>query len=1725
MSKLFNWAAARLVAAFALALPLAAMAIDYTGTDYEPWSYSAGCVAWRATESLFHASTVVDVPADGTIVEGDAYAFGTGHPWQVFASNQSAYSEPGKVLVYDVAGKTAASDAQFTPLSFGGMWVKVLQAEGIPYSITDNKTDSSDRKVELGATGASTYFKFDESFTFDRNSATKVLGTATVEIASGKTFTINQRAGKGAAVDAGNTLVLKGEGTLAVVAGLSVSGTLDLSAATVPTISGDVTLVGGSTIILPENTVVDATHPFTVCSGTLSSSGDVVYVKIGGGDPVKAFVTVSGGAITAVSTLATYLATIDGDTVFSNIAWEKDGQAATISDMSTAILEISGSGVVTGLASAPAKVTLASGVTLDATSIPAADFAAIVKSTSGTYRWTANHPIAVPQNYTYEFVGGATDAEQVTISCEPYFQNSGNLKTSGYIKFSNFWTGYTTATLDIISGQTVIDASNDKALRGTVTIRASAELVNSKTADALAYGAYTIVNVYGTLTIGSTRWTVGSNNTINMYGGTITGEGQSNNGALDFISGSSLNVNETCEITASVRFRDALTPVTVAAEKTLTLSGTIRVYSANGGVSKRGAGNLTFTTDPNNLPRGIEHQDGHLVFSTQDDVTITNTYDTAATDTRSLWYARQSNWKGTVKVAGLTGNLTWLTGAGNANSTISLQNVDNAYVIAAANSTYAIPGTLSIDGVTVFNNGSSGSTMSISNLTGSSQLVLAGWGGCSSVRYNLLNVDADWAGTLVVSNGITRTQGGTLTIGIGNIESANTNPGACVLPIANVALENTTGSVVYNLDNATLNGAAADLEVKSDGVYVRNNVTISVPVVANTTITVSVGGEPVAPATESGTTNTYSVASGATVTVTYTSDDYEVSGGSFEFTASEGYTVDTTEVVTKQYVASITTGELVVKYTSLQAAIDATAQTNSKIVLLANEEDGATIPAVDGKMFYFYAGEFTHGEIANAEGNFITTSTEEVISIGGVDVTATKYHVNAAVALVVLANEQAGTYYGDPMLAYNAFLAGPVGTTMQVFGNNPFSTEIPCTTYDSETQTYTKLEAVASITVGQVTSNYPSLADAVAAAEAGQTVTMLADDRVSFAAVTVEDGVPSGGSIVIDKNLTIDGSGFTVYGNTNADILNATGSATPGRDMVADLVDGSNLLGFFVKSGNVTFQNVTLTEFGNTAYVNKFGYTPIQTASAYTGKLTLTNVNFNKFNRTAVCVRGGTLEMTGGTVSGGTVNKNNGDYFQQPLEVRGGSATISGVTITGGDDVAGNGGGAIVAWGDTTVNNVNIDFTGIGVWADVANVAITGDDTEILATTQSVFVEEGGSATIAAGDFAGSLAVDSDENSSITVSGGTFDAAVPEEFCAEGFMPVDNGDGTYGVREDKGWIYAAPGYWNYTGTWSEGATLGEEKVTIEDDATYTASEASDGRFVTVAMTLSFDDVNDEDEGVGDAKAAVKLATGGFKVYTSEGPDGAVTSVWRSVTIEGSDMIPVADQDYKFLFVLDLTNTTYTAALITSGGAATNALVLTDGSVANIPFASRGNVAPVQKIEFIGSGSVTSIEGSYEDVPVPEGFVEDEVVTLAGDDTATLTTAQATWLNACGAKAAVAAKIATMDSTAFNNAYLLNLDITGEFGYEFKVAAIEVGDDDVTVTVSLTRTGALDETTKINGAVVLTGTDELGKTFETIDEAAVADDDFSESNTTTITLDKGDAKFFRPVIEIIAPKGE
>lgn len=737
VNRLFNGASACFAAALALALPFAAKAVDYTGTDYAPWSYSAGCVVWRASSGqLFHKSTVADVASDGTI--GATYDLDTtGHPWQVFASNQSsAYTTPGMTLVFDEAGYNNNSDAQFAPMSFGGLWVKALQADGTPYCITDNKTDGTDRTVELGATGASSYFKFDKSFTFNRNSATKVLGSATVEIASGATFTINARANKGASVESGATLALKGAGTLAVTGGLTVAGTLDLTAATLPTIDGDVALAG--TIVLPAGTQL----PYTVCSGTLSGAN--AFVKIGDDEAVEKSLTISGGKITAL-----------GDPV---------------------------------------------------------------------YTFTADYPTVVPAGKTYTFVGGDTSENAVVLDA---LDVRGTLKTQGYFSFTNYKSGGAAAVLDVESGSLTLSPGNNR-FNGTLTVEAGATFVNVLT-DAVQYGGTFTANIYGTLDMGSTRWSLGANNTINLYAGcAVTGSGDGGNGTLDWIDNvtSTLNVYGDITLQAPIRIRGTTTlnvNVDTGDQAGLTLAGTI----GTGKIVKKGAGLVNFTTNPS---YAITVENGAFTFAVDATPTITYSAKPGTGTSMSMWYASQSTWKGTVVLGVLSAPASLpLSTYGNANSKIVMKGTTGSCYLSGGTIASELVIDTEGDDKVEFNNGSSGQTVTFTKVSGSGTLKLVAWAGCSSATYNITTFDG-FTGTLAVENGITRGQGGTFTIGIGDIVTATVpTSGDCVLPIASTAVDNATGTVVCNLDNATLNGVASNLVVKSDGIYKGPTATITYP--------------------------------------------------------------------------------------------------------------------------------------------------------------------------------------------------------------------------------------------------------------------------------------------------------------------------------------------------------------------------------------------------------------------------------------------------------------------------------------------------------------------------------------------------------------------------------------------------------------------------------------------------------------------------------------------------------------------------------------------------------------------------------------------------------------------------------------------------------------------------------------------------------------------------------
>ena len=1541
----------RSAAALAVAMPLAAAAVDYTGTDYEPWSYSAGCVAWRATESLFHSSTVVDVPATGVIVEEDAYTFGTsGHPWQVFASNQTAYSTPGKVLVYDVAGKTAATDAQFAPLSFGGMWVKVLQAEGVPYSITDTKTDSSDRKVELGAPDASTYFKFDESFTFNRNSATRVVGEATVEIASGKTFTINARAGKGAVVAAGNTLVLNGAGTLAVVGGLSVDGTLDLSAATRPSIDGDVTLAG--TIVLPANTEVSSESPFTVCTGTLS--GLNVLVKIGDAEAVEKSFTAVNGAITAFA--------------------------------------------------------------------------------DPIYVFTENYPTVVPAGQTYTFVGGDSAENTVVLDA---LDVRGTLKTQGYFSFTNYKSGGAAAVLDVETGSLTLNPGNNW-FNGTLTVEAGATFVNTLT-DAVQYGGTFTANIYGTLNMGATRWSLGSNNTLNFHEGcTVTGSGQSGNGTFDWIENATgtLNVDGDVNLAAPIRIRSTATVnfnVDTTDQKGLTLADTIGA----GKIVKKGAGLVKFTTNP---PYAITVENGAFTFAVDATPTITYSAKPGTGTSMSMWYATQSTWKGTVVIGALSAPTALpLDAYGNANSKIVLAGTSgNCYL----NGTTTVAAELVVgtnaNNVVEFNNGNSGQVGTFSKVSGPGTLKLVGWSGCSAATYVLSTLD-NFDG-LAVHNAITRDQGGTFTIRIGNIVTTrSTESGSCVLPIAQTAVDGATGTVVYNLENATVNGNPLDLEAKADGIYVAvPNVTITVPVVANTTIEVSVGGETVDPATEGESSNTYSVAAGATVTVTYTSDGYEVTGGTFEFTAEEGYTVDAAEVTTKQYVSYVVfqqeSGQSFVDvtnyYTTVSNAIDAAKAMRKTVVLVAQPEATDTYAVSAGDVVNIKKGEFTFDGIIFPEGsqyNNTTTETAGVTQYKCAVYTATvQYPGGEPVSMTESLIQILGGLYSGYVPAY----AGTVVTVLDGSDATVGDAMPEVFTYDSEAHTYTLKTMVASINTGAVDIYYPTISNAFEAVVSGQTIKVLCDNTSNVRSVRVKEGT----------TVTLDLNGFTVTGpsgdnpmfwlenNSNFVVTDTT------EDKAGKLVSEESKV---VWSSNPCTLTLTAGTLESTTSVPVYIY--------------FSGVNGSR-----------TVNINGGRLVSDSTSSSALDYC-----VMNASGTVN---MRAGEIVSACGG-----FGGSTVN--------------VSGGTVT------VGTDNAIF--RSGSAYI-------------------TVTGGTFNKTFAEAYLANGYEVVNNGDGTYTVRLDKGWVYEDADFPGHTGSWatpiSYDAATG--KARIESDNTYTAERPSAGQLVTLTATLSFDAINEVDDDIAGAKAAVRLGAGAtegeyvFQLYTTNGVGGAG---WVDVVASG--VVPATDVDYTFTFVLDMTNRTYKASV---GGVSLAA----DGGKATFAFAAADATDYVQSVELTGSGSFTSLTGEFTD-DVPTGFVADQVI-----GSVTLTGAQADWLNAQNSYDALATKLATLTQAALNTAYLLNLNILSENydgTYTFTVTKIEFGKDaqeneTVVVTVGLTRNGALEG--GINGELKLKGGTELGTAFDVLDSVTIVDADFSEGDTTTCTFQKGDApaKFYQAVIE-------
>lgn len=254
---------------------------------------------------------------------------------------------------------------------------------------------------------------------------------------------------------------------------------------------------------------------------------------------------------------------------------------------------------------------------------------------------------------------------------------------------------------------------------------------------------------------------------------------------------------------------------------------------------------------------------------------------------------------------------------------------------------------------------------------------------------------------------------------------------------------------------------------------------------------------------------------------------------------------------------------------------------------------------------------------------------------------------------------------------------------------------------------------------------YESLTEAVAAAEDGQTVTLLAD--------AAED-------VVISKSITLDLGGKTLT-NTNAG--KATISVTGGTVTVknGNVMGGTGYYNIEVtkegSNANLTLTDVTATA-GNTgsSMIDNWGTLTI-TSGTYTGGLdTVKNEPSAKLN-----ITGGTFTLTKGNSDGFT-----GVVFNY------GELTISGGEFVQSDKNA--------PYGQAQV--IHTDKSG----SAAPSTVITGGTFKNLCTRSPAWTVREMNAAAGA----------------TKVSGGTFNKNILEAYCAAGFIPTKNADGTYGVK-------------------------------------------------------------------------------------------------------------------------------------------------------------------------------------------------------------------------------------------------------------------------------------------------------------------------------------------------------
>ena len=332
----------------------------------------------------------------------------------------------------------------------------------------------------------------------------------------------------------------------------------------------------------------------------------------------------------------------------------------------------------------------------------------------------------------------------------------------------------------------------------------------------------------------------------------------------------------------------------------------------------------------------------------------------------------------------------------------------------------------------------------------------------------------------------------------------------------------------------------------------------------------------------------------------------------------------------------------------------------------------------------------------------------------------------------------------------------PLGSTVKNLAGEPveLTDALKWKAGDAETDKIVleTVEAVASVGSKQ----YGSLQAAIDAATAGQTVILLTN---------VNENV----EIAKEKNLTLDLNGKTLSGGT--------GTAKAAL---------SNL-------GTITIQDTSAAKTGtikrdDTGTVGETSYYVIRNQGTMTieSGIVINNSGYKKANPTGSMV-GSSLICNGDCNEGGTLTIKGGTFTQNNfIAIKNGALGVlhvSGGTITSNHSAIQNWfkaditGGEIKGqlWTDAYKADESVGQTTIG-----GDAKFTGEIVmDIAGSVAPTLAINGGNLNVTNWRITSAAA---SVGAKPSVSGGTFSSAVPAEYCAEGFIPVKNADGTYGVK-------------------------------------------------------------------------------------------------------------------------------------------------------------------------------------------------------------------------------------------------------------------------------------------------------------------------------------------------------